>query len=436
MLVGNKCDRVTEREVSTQEGHALARELGISFVEASAKNCINVEKSAYDVVRELRRERLRAGSNGVSSPSPGLPIKKTFWGGYKIPFLAEEKNTEKGRTKLLQGLVHSAKTNNEKALIAYIEAGADINGHLGSDGSALHASAAGGYSNIVNILLKNGAAMNALSPAGVPPLQVAAAEGHLAVVRLLLHKGAIIDQTSTLHGTALMAAASRGRAEVAHFLLKSRATVNISGGRYGNALQAAAWNGNPEVVEHLLDAGADINARGGGDCTALQMAAFVGKHKAIRVLLNRGADITINAPGGKYGTALKAANDGGHYEAVTLLLDSGGKDTPDEAEVLKKNEQLQSSSSLQTNSHQDHEALTQRIGASDSSLLLETQYAKSPINSDSQVQLEATLTGSFIRNEILTTSKSPKTTSGQHLQRRVHSVGFSTLLDTPTAVVE
>ncbi|CRK31571.1 hypothetical protein BN1708_018772, partial [Verticillium longisporum] len=31
MLVGNKSDRVTEREVSTQEGHALARELGCEF---------------------------------------------------------------------------------------------------------------------------------------------------------------------------------------------------------------------------------------------------------------------------------------------------------------------------------------------------------------------------------------------------------------------
>ncbi|EDO01385.1 hypothetical protein SS1G_03860 [Sclerotinia sclerotiorum 1980 UF-70] len=39
MLVGNKCDRVTERDVSTQEGHALARKLGCEFVEASAKNC-------------------------------------------------------------------------------------------------------------------------------------------------------------------------------------------------------------------------------------------------------------------------------------------------------------------------------------------------------------------------------------------------------------
>jgi GTPase KRas protein len=66
MLVGNKSDRVTEREVSTQEGHALARELGCEFVEASAKNCINVEKAFYDVVRILRRQRQQ-----VSRPAAG-----------------------------------------------------------------------------------------------------------------------------------------------------------------------------------------------------------------------------------------------------------------------------------------------------------------------------------------------------------------------------
>ncbi|KAK3703086.1 RAS2 protein [Vermiconidia calcicola] len=62
MLVGNKCDRVTEREVSTQEGSALAKQLGCDFVEASAKHCINVEKAFYDVVRQLRRQRTHAPS--------------------------------------------------------------------------------------------------------------------------------------------------------------------------------------------------------------------------------------------------------------------------------------------------------------------------------------------------------------------------------------
>lgn len=61
MLVGNKNDRVTEREVSTHEGHALARELGCEFVEVSVKNCVNVEKAFYDVVRLLRRQRQQPG---------------------------------------------------------------------------------------------------------------------------------------------------------------------------------------------------------------------------------------------------------------------------------------------------------------------------------------------------------------------------------------
>ena len=66
MLVGNKCDRVTEREVSTQEGSALAKQLKCDFVEASAKNCINVERAFYDVVRQLRLQRVSVPSRQLS----------------------------------------------------------------------------------------------------------------------------------------------------------------------------------------------------------------------------------------------------------------------------------------------------------------------------------------------------------------------------------
>ncbi|KAI9848457.1 MAG: Ras GTPase ras2 [Sclerophora amabilis] len=72
MLVGNKSDRVTEREVSTQEGQALARDLGCDFVEASAKNCINVEKAFYDVVRALKRQRQQANPKASGSKSGNL----------------------------------------------------------------------------------------------------------------------------------------------------------------------------------------------------------------------------------------------------------------------------------------------------------------------------------------------------------------------------
>lgn len=76
MLVGNKSDRVTEREVSTQEGAALAKEMGCDFVEASAKNCINVEKAFYEVVRSLRKNRQDTGltRTGTNHGRSGDPI--------------------------------------------------------------------------------------------------------------------------------------------------------------------------------------------------------------------------------------------------------------------------------------------------------------------------------------------------------------------------
>lgn len=76
MLVGNKCDRVTEREVSTQEGSALAKQLNCDFVEASAKSCINVEKAFYDVVRQLRRQRINAPLRQPSAKNDTLPSNK------------------------------------------------------------------------------------------------------------------------------------------------------------------------------------------------------------------------------------------------------------------------------------------------------------------------------------------------------------------------
>lgn len=64
MLVGNKSDKAVERAVSAQEGQALAKDLGCEFVEASAKNCINVEKAFYDVVRMLRQQRQQQQGGG------------------------------------------------------------------------------------------------------------------------------------------------------------------------------------------------------------------------------------------------------------------------------------------------------------------------------------------------------------------------------------
>jgi len=55
IVVANKCDLESERQVSQQEGRDLAKQFGCRFIEASAKQRINVDEAFYNLVREIRR---------------------------------------------------------------------------------------------------------------------------------------------------------------------------------------------------------------------------------------------------------------------------------------------------------------------------------------------------------------------------------------------
>jgi len=54
VLVGNKCDLESQREVSTLEGQQLAKSWHNCFVEASAKTRKNVDETFFTVVRAIR----------------------------------------------------------------------------------------------------------------------------------------------------------------------------------------------------------------------------------------------------------------------------------------------------------------------------------------------------------------------------------------------
>jgi len=72
ILVGNNCHKAYEREVSKEEGHALARRYGCEFFEASAATAQNVERVFANLIRLLRQARIR---NRVDPGAPA-PIQK------------------------------------------------------------------------------------------------------------------------------------------------------------------------------------------------------------------------------------------------------------------------------------------------------------------------------------------------------------------------
>lgn len=58
MLVGNKCDLKTQRQVTVKEGVELATKIGASFLETSALDATNVYESFRQVIQEIIRKQV------------------------------------------------------------------------------------------------------------------------------------------------------------------------------------------------------------------------------------------------------------------------------------------------------------------------------------------------------------------------------------------
>ncbi|BGP45671.1 RAS2 protein [Rhodotorula kratochvilovae] len=68
VLVGNKIDRVHEREVETRHGEELARRLGCAFIETSAKTRVNLEEAYFMAVRMIEARKGGSAAKPVKKP--------------------------------------------------------------------------------------------------------------------------------------------------------------------------------------------------------------------------------------------------------------------------------------------------------------------------------------------------------------------------------
>jgi len=62
LLVGNKSDRTSDRVVTTEQAKDFADDLGIAFLETSAKSAKNVEEAFLTMAGELIKQRVARGA--------------------------------------------------------------------------------------------------------------------------------------------------------------------------------------------------------------------------------------------------------------------------------------------------------------------------------------------------------------------------------------
>lgn len=126
-------------------------------------------------------------------------------------------------------------------------------------------------------LLKKGADCNTSNEEGASLLMLAAGAGHIEMVEMLIKAGAKVDATDARGWTPLMKALfnyeqNRGFPDVVSALIEAGADIEHQVSYGTRPLMIAAGYGEASVVEVLLAAGVDTGAMNEGGRTAKVMA--------------------------------------------------------------------------------------------------------------------------------------------------------------------
>ncbi|KAH7442454.1 hypothetical protein KP509_03G089700 [Ceratopteris richardii] len=80
LLVGNKCDLTARKVVDTQTAKAFADEIGIPFLETSAKNATNVEEAFLTMATEIKNRLASQPAMNTNKPRlvqmSGQPVQQ------------------------------------------------------------------------------------------------------------------------------------------------------------------------------------------------------------------------------------------------------------------------------------------------------------------------------------------------------------------------
>ncbi|MBN3284169.1 TNKS2 protein, partial [Polyodon spathula] len=233
--------------------------------------------------------------------------------------------------------------------------GANVNEKTKDFLTPLHMASEKSHNDVVEVLVKHEAKVNALDHLGQTALHRAAHCGHLQTIRLLLSAGCdplIVSlqgfsasqmgnenvqqvlQEGVLIGNSdsdrqLLEAAKSGDSEVVKKLCTLQ-NVNCRDieGRLSTPLHFAAGYNRVAVVEYLLQHGADVHAKDKGGLVPLHNACSYGHYEVAELLVTHGAVVNV-ADLWRF-TPLHEAAAKGKYEICKLLLQHG-------ADPIKKN---------------------------------------------------------------------------------------------------
>ncbi|CAH1397503.1 unnamed protein product [Nezara viridula] len=174
--------------------------------------------------------------------------------------------------------------------------GANIDERDTVGNTPLYTAAWNGMDTMVKTLIELGANLKSrVGQLGLTAVHAAAARGHAQVVELLLREGADPDIKDRNHATPLHWASSL---EVAKVLLNNGAYVDTRNINRETPLHKASSLGRADVVRELLQRGADIDAKTIDGKTPAYEAILQNQYYTLKILIENGTNINAKGPNG------------------------------------------------------------------------------------------------------------------------------------------
>lgn len=303
----------------------------MDFTEAYSDTCSAVGVAAREGDVKLLRKLIKKGrSVNVYDNRGWIPIHEAaFHNSYKcLSVLIEtaesssvlSSKTFEGKTALHLAASHGSLRSTEILL----KAGANINEVTNEKETPLFLAVEGGYIDVVKLLVMQGANLNGShSWCGWNSLHQAAFRGFSDIMKVLLVNGADRESQDDFGITPLFVAAQYGKAECLKMLAEYGANVNCQASDDATPLFIAAQEGHLECVELLLSNGADPNLY----CDVqdwqlpIHAAAQMGRTNILELLIP--LTDRIGDTGEEKVSPVYSAVNGGHKECLKMLLREG-----------------------------------------------------------------------------------------------------------------
>ena len=248
-------------------------------------------------------------------------------GGYVQFFDSPEERANSGKKNVLMKETYAVpKTSKQmrlrkiKMVNILLDEGADIDAVDAQGETAIFCAAKYGTIDTLLPLLERGANTSVKNNDGHTVLIETIVEGRPDSVLKMLEQGVSLAVKANSEEGSLFEAILRGDTEDVLTLLNEGVNPDAQTEEGFTALMAASGMGHKEIVSALLDRGANVNTKDSGTLSPVIIAAHVGNRETVRLLLEGGADPNATC---SYGSVLTAAWSSGDLAIVEDVIDKG-----------------------------------------------------------------------------------------------------------------